>query len=66
LALEDHDFLVEVEREFIMDKMNLIKLREASGSNNQKGGCMSKIRFKKALRMILSNKVPTEEDLQNQ
>ncbi len=28
LALEDHDFLVEVDADFITDKMNLLKLSE--------------------------------------
>ena len=32
LALEDHDFFVEIEREYIMDQFNLIKLRESCGS----------------------------------
>ena len=58
LALEDHDFLVEVERSFILDQLNLIKLRE-SCENPQ----LTKKRFKEALRLILSSKVPNEEDL---
>jgi hypothetical protein len=61
LALEDHDFLVEVEREFISDKFNLIKMRDSCGNPPP----MSKRRFKESLRLILSRKVPSEEDLQN-
>lgn len=57
LALEDHDFFVEIEREYIMDKLNLVKIREQSGSP------LSKNRFKNAIRLILSSKVPSEVDL---
>ncbi len=32
LALEDHEFLVEAEREFLKDKFNFINLRETIGS----------------------------------
>ena len=62
LALEDHDYLVEVERGFITDKFNLIKLRETCGNPPP----LSKKRFKESLQLILSAKVPNEEDLQNQ
>ena len=61
LALEDHDFLVEVERDFICDKFNLIKMRDSCGNPPP----MNKRRFKESLRLILSRKVPSEEDLQN-
>jgi hypothetical protein len=54
--LEDHDFLVEVDRDFIKDKFNLIKLKD---------NFASKERFKECLILLLSNKVPNEEDLQN-
>jgi hypothetical protein len=54
LSLEDHDFLVEVDREYINDKFNLIKLRD---------NFPTKDRFKECLRLILSSKVPNEEDL---
>lgn len=54
LSLEDHDFLVEVDKEFINDKFNLIKLRENFPTED---------RFKECLRLIISNKVPNEEDL---
>ena len=57
---EDHDFLVEVERDFIMDKFNLVKLRENCGAPNAP---MSKKRFKESIRIIVSNKVPSEEEL---
>jgi hypothetical protein len=56
LSLEDHEFLVEVEIEFIKDKFNLIGL---------KAFLPSKERYKECLRLILSNKVPNEEDLQD-
>jgi casein kinase II subunit beta len=61
LALEDHDFLVEVERDFLKDKFNLINLRETCGNPPP----MSKSRFKETLRLILSSKVPNEQDLQS-
>ena len=54
LSLEDHEFLVEVDRDFISDKFNLIKLKE---------NFTSKDRFKECLRLLISNKVPNEEDL---
>lgn len=57
LALEDHDFMVEVEREFMLDKFNFMKLRESCGPN------MTKKKFKVVLKLILSSKVPSEEDL---
>ena len=62
LALEDHEFLVEVEREFLKDKFNFINLRETIGTPAP----MPKKRFKEALKLILSTKVPSEEELQNQ
>jgi casein kinase II subunit beta len=55
--LEDHDFLVEIDKDFLNDKMNLLKLSE---------NFLSKERFKECYRLLLSNKVPNEEDLQNQ
>lgn len=63
LSLEDHDFLVEVENDFMKDKFNLIKLRDGLFSTMMVP--MSKTRFKEAIKLILSNKVPSEEDLQN-
>jgi hypothetical protein len=56
LSLEDHEFLVEVEAQFIKDKFNLIGL---------KSFLPSKERYKECLRLIQSNKVPNEEDLQD-
>lgn len=56
LSLEDHEFLLEIDKEFIEDKMNLIGIRES----------FSKERYKECLKLILSSKVPMEEDLQNQ
>lgn len=57
LSLEDHDLLLEVETEFIKDKMNLIDIKRNFGS---------KERYKECLKLLLSHKIPTEEDLQNQ
>jgi casein kinase II subunit beta len=54
LALEDHDFLVEVDREFLNDKMNLLCLSE---------NFQSKERYKECMRLLLSHKVPSDEDL---
>lgn len=61
LALEDYEFLVEVEREYILDEFNLIKLRDSCGTPPP----MNKKRFKQSLKLILSSKVPSEEDLKN-
>lgn len=57
LSLQDHDFLLEVDRDFISDKMNLLKLREHFPSKD---------RYKECLRLMLSSKVPNEADLQNE
>lgn len=54
ISLEDHEFLIEVDKDFISDKMNLLGLRE---------NFATKDRFKECLRLLLSNKVPNEEDL---
>ena len=54
--MEDHDLLIEVDTKFINEKMNLLNLREYFPT---------KERYKESLRLILSNKVPNEEDLQN-
>lgn len=61
LALEDNEFFVEVERDFIIDKFNLINLREQVGNPPP----ISKERLKAALKLIMSERVPSEEDLQN-
>ena len=52
--------MVEVDRTFITDKFNLIKLREVCGLP---GKPMSKKRFKDALRLIISTRVPSEDEL---
>lgn len=54
LSMEDHEFFVEVDREYIEDKMNLLQL---------KSHFPSKQRYKECLRLLLSNKVPSEEEL---
>lgn len=56
LSLEDHDFFVEVDKDFIEDKMNLLQLRD---------NFSSKDRYKECLRLLLSNKIPNEEELQS-
>ncbi len=53
--------MVEVDRDFITDKFNLIKLREQSGLPSL---MQSKKRYKEVLRLVISNKVPSEEELQ--
>ncbi len=58
LALEDHEYLIEVDRDFISDEMNLINLKETCFPS-------SKDRYKECLKLITSNKVPNEDDLQN-
>ena len=63
LIQEDHDFMVEVDRTFITDKFNLVKIREVCG---QPGRPLSKKRFKDAVRLIISSKVPSEDELQIQ
>lgn len=55
--------MVEIDRDFITDKFNLIKLREQCGTQSKP---MDKKRFKEAIRLIISNKVPSEEELQIQ
>ena len=57
LSLEDHEFFVEVDKEFIEDKMNLLELKKSF---------VTKQRYKECLRLLLSNKVPNEEELQSQ
>ena len=56
LNLEDHEFFVEVDKEFIEDKMNLISIRDHFSSKD---------RYRECLRLLLSNKVPNEEELGN-
>lgn len=57
ISLSDHDFLLEVDREFLSDKMNLLGLREHFSSKDK---------YKECLRLLSSAKVPSQEDLQNQ
>lgn len=54
LALEDHEFLLEVDLDFIKDKRNLLNLKREFYGN-----------YKDSMKLILSNKVPLEEDLQD-
>lgn len=55
-SLEGHEFLVEVDNEFIQDPFNLQGLQER----------FSKDKMKTCLRMILSPQSPNEEDLQDE
>ena len=54
--MEDHEFLVEIDKDFIADEMNLINLRDHFPTRE---------RYKECLRLLLSNKIPNEEDLQS-
>ena len=56
LSLEDHEYLLEIDSEYLNDKMNLLGMKLP----------FPKDRYKECLRLIMSNKVPNEEDLQNQ
>ena len=56
LSQEDHEFLVEIERDFIGDKMNLLGLRDHFPS---------KERYNECLKLLVSSKVPNEEDIHN-
>jgi Casein kinase II regulatory subunit len=64
--LEDHDFLLEIDVDFINDKMNLLKLREEYQSTQLQQKNMEEDRYRECLRLIKSSKVPNEEDLQSQ
>ena len=51
-SLEDHEFLVEVDADYVKDKFNLIGIRETiTGTTKEK--------FNESLKLILSKKVPT-------
>lgn len=65
ISLEDHDFLLEIDVDFINDKMNLLKLREEYQSTQLQQKNMEDDRYRECLRLIKSSKVPNEEDLQN-
>jgi Casein kinase II regulatory subunit len=49
MSLEDHELLLEVEKEFIEDKTNLLILKKSFPSSERYAECM---------RLLLSNKVP--------
>lgn len=55
-SLEGHDFLVEIEEEYIKDFFNLYGLKKRFKTD----------RYSTCIKMILSNYSPTEEDLQNE
>lgn len=52
LALEDHDFFVEIDSPFLEDPLNLVKLKETCK--------LPKKRVKEALKLIGSARVPSE------
>ena len=55
LSLEDHEFLMEIDKEFLEDKSNLLQIkREFKG------------KFSESMRLINSTKIPLDDDLQNQ
>jgi casein kinase II subunit beta len=53
---EGHDFLVEIEEEYIRDQFHLYGLKKRFKTD----------RYSTCIKMILSNYSPTEEDLQNE
>ena len=55
-SLEGHEFLAEVEVDFIRDPFNLKQLQQQLPS-------LSKDRLRTCLRMILAPQAPNEEDL---
>nr|AKJ66200.1 casein kinase II beta-3 [Euplotes octocarinatus] len=55
-SLEGHDFLLEIEEDYIKDYFNLFGLKKRFKTD----------RYSTCLKMILSNYSPTEEDLQNE
>lgn len=55
-SLEGHDFLVEIEEEYIKDNFNLYGLKKRFKTD----------RYSTCIKMILSNYSPTEEDLTNE
>ena len=57
-SLEDHEFVTTVDRVFLSDKFNLLKL--------DKQVSFSGIRFKDCLKLIAAPKAPEPEDLKNE
>ena len=57
LSLEDHDLYLEVDLDFVADKMNLLGLKSSFSSKG---------RYKECMKLMLSGKVPNEEDLSSQ
>lgn len=55
-ALEGHEFLVDLDEEFIRDPFNIYGLQAAFPNSNKQ-------KFKNCVKMILSGMAPNEEDL---
>ena len=52
-TLEGHDYMVEVDEEYIKDPSNLYGLQQSLGKD----------KFKQCIKMILASNGPTDEDL---
>lgn len=55
--------MVELDRSFLKDKINLVGLRKEIPETER---LHTKKRFKDSLKLIMSSKVPNEDDLQSQ
>lgn len=56
LSLESHDFLLEIDDEYLKDSFNLYGMKKRFNPE----------RYSTCMKMILSNYIPTEDDLQNE
>ncbi|CAI2375202.1 unnamed protein product [Moneuplotes crassus] len=56
VSLPEHDFLVEIEEQYIQDNFNLFGLKKKFDTE----------RYSTCIKMILSNYSPSEEDLKNE
>ena len=62
-GLEDHQFLCEVDEEFIRDNFNLYGLKPKFNFYKY---FEPKLYYSEALEMILSSEVPDDEDLEDE
>ena len=65
-SLEGHDFLVEIDEEFIKDSFNLYGLRKKFNKDRYEYARAKSSPCSALIKMILSNYSPNEEDLQNE
>ena len=65
-SLEGHDFLVEIDEEFIKDSFNLYGLRKKFSKERYEYAAATHPPRSALIKMILSNSSPNEEDLQNE